>query len=256
MRASEPSNPSTRAPRVGGVRRALMYTLRAQGFTLVELAIVLFVITILMGGMLTPITQQIAERQNSETRHAMESGRIALTGYALSHRDPDGHPYLPCPTRSDGEEERLADGRCAIQVGILPWRTLGVAEVDAWGNHLDYAVTPDYADAHHGIVTSPLPAARVRICQASTCERPQAAVAALLSHGRNGFGAHNAMGRSNLAPISSDERANSDGTARFVLRPPSAADRAGGEFDDLVTWISPSWLLGRLCDPAETCAGP
>ena len=255
MRASTPTKPRAHGSEVGGERQTSLHAFRARGFTLVELAIGLFIITSLMGGMLTPITQQITERQNSEARHALESGRIALIGYALSHRDPDGHPYLPCPTRTDGEEVRLADGRCAIQVGILPWRTLGVAEVDAWGNHLDYAVSADYADAHHGIVANPLPAARVRICQASSCEQPQTAVAALLSHGRNGFGAHNAMGRSNLAPVSSDERANSDGTARFVLRPPSAADRAGGEFDDLVTWISPSWLLGRLCDPAATCAG-
>ena len=33
-----------------------------KGFTLVELAIVLFVITLLLGGMLTPLSQQIAER--------------------------------------------------------------------------------------------------------------------------------------------------------------------------------------------------
>lgn len=231
-----------------------------KGFTLVELAIVLFVITLLLGGMLTPLSQQIAERQNSDTRHALESARTALAGYALSHRDSTGKPYLPCPDQhsgaGDGEEDRLADGRCASVVGNLPWNTLGVAEIDAWGNRLDYAVSPDYADAGRGIVHNPVPATTVSICREKTCAPPLAAVAVVLSHGRNGFGAHNALGNTNLAPVSADELANVDGTPRFVMHPPTAADRANGEFDDLVTWISPAWLLGRLCDPASSCAGP
>jgi len=233
-----------------------------KGFTLVELAIVLFVITLLLGGMLTPLSQQIAERQNSDTRHTLDAARTALAGYALSHRDSSGKPYLPCPDRhggigaGDGEEDRLADGRCAVVVGGLPWHSLGVAEVDAWGNRLDYAVSPDYADASHGIVHNPVPATQVSLCQEKTCTQPLAAAAVVLSHGRNGFGAHNAVGKTNLAPISADERANTDSTPRFIMHPPTAADRADGEFDDLAIWLSPAWLLGRLCDPASDCAAP
>lgn len=257
------SNSGNNRARRGGCSRStakVRQAARNTGFTLVELAIVLFVITLLLGGMLTPLSQQIAERQNSETRHTLENARTALAGYALSHRDGAGKPYLPCPDQhsgagaNDGEEDRLADGRCAGVVGNLPWHTLGVAEVDAWGNHLDYAVSPDYADASHGIIHTPVPATRVSICREKTCGQPLAAVAAILSHGRNGFGAHNAMGKTNLAPTSADELANSDAIPRFVARPPSAADRGGGEFDDLVTWLSPAWLLGRLCDPASSCS--
>jgi prepilin-type N-terminal cleavage/methylation domain-containing protein len=42
-----------------------------DGFTLIELAIVLFVVTLLLGGVLTPLGQQIAERQASDTRRVM-----------------------------------------------------------------------------------------------------------------------------------------------------------------------------------------
>ncbi|MDP2831845.1 MAG: type II secretion system protein [Pseudomonadota bacterium] len=233
-----------------------------RGFTLVELAIVLFIITLLLGGMLTPLSQQIAERQNSDTRHALENARIALAGYALSHRDSTGKPYLPCPDQAngiganDGEEDRLAEGRCAGMIGGLPWHTLGVAETDAWGNRLGYAVSPDYADAVRGIVHNPVPATLVSVCRNPSCAQPLAAVAVILSHGRNGFGAHNAVGGINLPPVSADEQANTDAIPRFVMRPPSAADRPGGEFDDLATWLSPAWLLGRLCDPASSCAAP
>lgn len=235
---------------------------KAMGFTLVELAIVLFVITLLLGGMLTPLSQQIAERQNSDTRHTLENARTALVGYALSHRDSTGKPYLPCPDQhsgvgaGDGEEDRLADGRCTALVGSLPWHTLGVAETDAWGNRLGYAVSPGYADASHGIVLAPAPATQISVCQDKACAQPLAAAAVVLSHGRNGLGAHNAAGKTNLAPVSADERANAGAGPRFVMHPPTAADRAGGEFDDLVTWLSPAWLLGRLCDPASSCAAP
>jgi prepilin-type N-terminal cleavage/methylation domain-containing protein len=233
-----------------------------KGFTLVELAIVMFIVTLLLGGMLTPLSQQIAERQINDTRHTLENARTALTGYALSHRDGTGKPYLPCPDQhsgigaGDGEEDRLPDGRCAAAVGALPWRTLGVAEADAWGNRLDYAVSPGYADAHQGIVDNPAPATQVSVCQDKACARPLAAAAVVLSHGGNGYGAHNANGGTNLAPTSVDEQENSGTIPRFVMHPPTGADRSGGEFDDLVIWLSPAWLLGRLCDPASSCAAP
>lgn len=224
-----------------------------HGFTLVELAIVLFVITLLLGGMLTPLTQQIAERQAGETRRTLENARIALVGYALSHRDTAGHAYLPCPGGDDGLEDRQADGRCAAPVGLLPWHTLGTAETDAWGNRLGYAVAPEFAAASQGITTASV--GNIELCPGKTCPQPLAAAAVLLSHGRNGYGAHNSMGKTNLAPRSGDERENADATPRFIMRPPSDADRPDGEFDDQVTWLSPAWLLGRLCDPAATCAG-
>ena len=41
----------------------------------------------------------------------------------------------------------------------------------------------------------------------------------------------------------------------FIMHPPRAADRPGGEFDDIVLPLSVDWLWGRLCDPAGLC-GP
>ncbi len=229
---------------------------KSSGFTLVELAIVLFIITLLLGGMLTPLSQQISERQTRDTRSALETARTALIGYALSHRDNGGRPYLPCPdqTGGDGIEDRLAEGRCISVVGSLPWHTLGVAESDAWGNRITYAISPEFANASHGIAHHPAPASEVRICLDQACAQPLTAAAALLSHGRNGFGARNSLGKTNLGPSSASERANADGTPRFITRAPSTVDSPEGEFDDIVTWISPAWLLGRLCDPAAACA--
>jgi len=222
-----------------------------RGFTLIELAIVLFIITLLLGGVLTPLGQQISERQIAETRRAMESARIALVGYALRQADQVGP--LPCPDvrANDGLEDRLADGKCAAFTGNLPWHTLGLAEGDAWGNRLGYAVAADWSVAAGRASV----ATEVQICPDKACAQPMSAAAVVLSHGRNGFGADNVSGNRNLAPTSADELENSNADQRFVMHPPRAADRPGGEFDDLLLPLSPDWLRGRLCDPASRCAG-
>jgi prepilin-type N-terminal cleavage/methylation domain-containing protein len=227
-----------------------------RGFTLIELAIVLFVITLLLGGMLTPLGQQIAERQTGETRHAMDSARTALVGYALRHREHNETGNLPCPdmrapgptgVANDGQEDRHGDGRCVVLAGNLPWLTLGLAESDAWGNRLGYAVAPDWAKRQVS------PPELLQVCRDTRCDTPLSAAAVLISHGRNGFGATNAAGGVNLAPANADELENINGDKRFIMHPPRAADRAGGEFDDLVLPLSQDWLWGRLCDPASLC---
>lgn len=236
-----------------------------RGFTLIELAIVLFIITLLLGGVLTPLGQQISERQSGETRRVMESARLALVGYALRQANQAGP--LPCPDlrsaqntdahANDGLEDRLADGKCAILTGNLPWKTLGLAEADAWGNRLGYAVAADWSVSagRHSVAGTSVATTLLQVCPDKACTQPMSAAVVVLSHGRNGFGADNIGGSRNLAPASSDEIENNNGDLRFVMHAPRAADRPGGEFDDLLLPLSPDWLRGRLCDPASLCAG-
>lgn len=227
------------------------------GFTLVELAIVLFVVTLLLGGMLTPLGQRIAERQTQETRRALENARTALVGYALRHRQASEPGPLPCPDLrapgrdgqpNDGLEDRLADGSCAALAGNLPWITLGLTESDAWGNRLTYALARDWARAAGANPEL------LQVCPDTRCAAPVPAAAIIVSHGRNGFGAVNAAGGANLAPAHSEELENLNGDRRFILRPPRAPDRPGGEFDDIALPVSTDWLWGRLCEPAGLCA--
>ncbi len=56
-----------------------------QGFSLIELAIVLVIVTILIGGLAVPLSAQIEARRIGETRKTMEEAREALIGYAMSH---------------------------------------------------------------------------------------------------------------------------------------------------------------------------
>lgn len=244
----------------------------AGGFTLIELALVLFILTLVMAGAMTPLTRMLTERQSAETRRALAEAKTALLGYALTHRDALGRPYLPCPDRltgpgaGDGREDRLPDGRCAGAQGTLPWLSLGLPAADAWGNRYTYAVALDYADAQAGITTHPPPAAGLRIClaqpasgnaddqaQATACAQSAPAAAVILSHGPNGLGAVSAHGGRNRSPTGADERHNASHEGVFISRSPAAADRPGGEFDDLLLWLSPEALIGRLCAEATAC---
>ena len=230
----------------------------ADGFTLIELAIVLFIITLLLGGVLTPLGQQVVEHQTTESRRTLDSARIALVGFALRQAGQAGP--LPCPDlreghdtqANDGLEDRLADGACAALSGNLPWKTLGLTKADAWGNHLSYAVAVDWSVAGTPLAEA---VAELQVCPNHACNSPTPAAAIIISHGRNGFGAKNTNGGDNLRPTSSDELENINSDARFIMHPPRASDRPEGEFDDLLLPLSADWLRGRLCDPASLCAG-
>lgn len=55
-----------------------------QGFTLIELAIVLVIVTILVGGLAMPLAAQIQARRIGETNRTLEEAREAILGYAMS----------------------------------------------------------------------------------------------------------------------------------------------------------------------------
>lgn len=59
---------------------------RTRGFTLIELAIVLVIITFLIGGLAMPLSAQIQARRIAETKKILEEAREAIIGYAMSNR--------------------------------------------------------------------------------------------------------------------------------------------------------------------------
>lgn len=104
-----------------------------RGFTLIEMAVAVVVIALLLGSILVPLATQVEQRKISDTRKALEEIREALIGFAIING------RLPCPdTDSDPAAAGygLEEASCAaapVTEGYLPWKTLGVAELDAWG---------------------------------------------------------------------------------------------------------------------------
>jgi prepilin-type N-terminal cleavage/methylation domain-containing protein len=58
---------------------------QTRGFTLIEMAIVLVIVTILIGGLVMPLSAQIQARRIAETQKTLAEAREAIVGYAMSN---------------------------------------------------------------------------------------------------------------------------------------------------------------------------
>jgi prepilin-type N-terminal cleavage/methylation domain-containing protein len=227
---------------------------RQPGFTLIEIAVAAFVIALLLGSLLVPLTTQVEQRQVSDTEKALQEIRDALVGFAVANG------YLPCPdkttalagggTANDGVEDVTAAGACvATNEGNVPWATLGVGSNDVWGNRFRYQVTAAFASRSPAASFSLTSAGSIIVCSSTGCAARYTsdAVAVIVSLGKNGYGAINATsGSTNLAPTSADEIENQTGPSQFMSRTHTPATAAAGEFDDVVTWLSKHTLFNRM----------
>ena len=222
-----------------------------QAFTLVEMAIVLVIVGLLLGGMLAPLSAQMEQRRVADTARALEEARDALAGFAARNG------YLPCPaiSASNGLEDRIGT-RCANgrRLGFLPWATLGVPKLDAWQHLYLYSVTPAFSDSGvpfrlntpRDITVASRDAVGTLVPASAQNDIP----AVVLSQGRNGFGAFSDVGvqAADMGQGNVDEKANFQNDGRmFIAR--GQADNpaaAGGAYDDIVVWLSPNILYNRM----------
>lgn len=101
-----------------------------RGFTLLEMAILLFVLSLALGGLLPTLATQAEQRNRQQAYNELLRVREALFGYAIVHR------RLPCPatSASSGIESPSGGGDCTQTVGFLPAVTLGLLNGDTIGN--------------------------------------------------------------------------------------------------------------------------
>jgi prepilin-type N-terminal cleavage/methylation domain-containing protein len=245
---------------------------RQHGFSLLELAIVLLIVGLLLGGLVMPLSSRVEQARISDTRRQLDELRTAVSGYALA-RDA-----LPCPATpaSNGLSATTANG-CVTQYGFVPAATLGLGGgrnadgllLDAWGNPLRYSVTASDANGdgrwdftvpgNLRTVTLPALAPDLRVCStaagatATTCSSAATTVAAGVPAVLFSMGKDYAVTASadQLANVGASLGGGPSGTAWpvagdrvFVSRTPGSA--AGNEYDDTVTWIAPSSLYGQM----------
>ena len=227
-----------------------------RGFSLIEVAVVMFIIVLLLGSILIPLTTQVEQRQISDTQKTLEEIREALVGYALVNG------YLPCPdTDTDGSENVDAvTGRCStisvdnVAYGRLPHLNLGLGRSDLWDNRFTYVVNEQFA-RRAGSTSSPFtlatPGNDIYICATAACvataRLSTAAIFAVVSHGKNGAGAVSyATNAMNPASVSADEQDNYGTDREIVSHPPFTGGAAASEFDDIVIWLSRYTLFNRM----------
>jgi prepilin-type N-terminal cleavage/methylation domain-containing protein len=224
---------------------------QSKGFSLVELSVALFIIALLLGGALIPLSTQVDVRNTAETRRNLDSIREAIIGFTQANG------RLPCPasgtvaagTAGAGIEAltfAAPNTICTNPFGVVPWTTLGVPETDSWGRRFSYWVSPIFADGL-GTATynNPFPTAlgQSPACPLTPpltpiptqssfalCSLGNLAVntrnennhvataiglalpAVIISHGKNGKGAYTPAGSTLAAPTGADELANATHT--------------------------------------------
>jgi prepilin-type N-terminal cleavage/methylation domain-containing protein len=237
------------------MRRAHGTLLRFRGFTLVELAVVVAVIALLLGSILVPLTTQVAQRNISQTHRELEEIREALIGFAMVNR------YLPCPAVSDSNG--TAKATCAMAVdatGYLPWITLGVSRTDAWGKMYRYSVAPEFANSvapfDFSTTLANTKTVRTRDTVGNPTDLATGTIAAVLSYGANNWGRTaelNDVVDGSLTNADEDDNntkfscAVATDCTNFWSRPTAANSTApGGEFDDMLIWVSSNVLFSRM----------
>jgi prepilin-type N-terminal cleavage/methylation domain-containing protein len=254
-----------------------------KGFSLIELAIVLFIVALLLGGLLVPLTAQIDQQRNKDTQKTLTDLKEALTGFAVVNG------RLPCPATatSNGRESFCTNpgggcgapltaypghGRCTNSTdGMAPAAALGMTPVnpqglllDGWNNPIRYAVfngtvgaTPNALTTANGMKTATIGSLATTNPLLVVCSN-----ATGISATNCGGGAIKltdsapalvfSLGKNgNAGTIGPDETANTDNNTSFVSHE-QAADGAGNEeFDDMVVWLSTGILINRMVSAGQ-----
>ena len=254
-----------------------MRTSKTTGFTLVEVAIAVAIVSLMMVGAIYTLNAQIDQRAYEETRNRLNHARELLLAYAVVNG------RLPCPARSTsaGLEVRNAGGECKNASGtiaedhyggnlagggtggFLPAATLGFGHVDAngfaldgWNNPIRYAVAktvtgcggtptlPHFVHAANlkanGIACQP---ADLVVCKSST-----GITGSSCGSTANSLVTQNLVvavvfssGKTGAGgPRPGDEQANTNGDPVFVFHTPTPT------FDDQYTWLTAGEVYGRL----------
>lgn len=217
-----------------------------QGFSLLELALAMVILSLLMGSLMGPLRAQRSLSANKDTDWRLQQAQQALYGHAVIYH------YLPCPDDDlppDGWENVLSNQSCRSDEGILPWQQLGLPATDAWGRYLRYRA--DSTFTHHGAwfsianaeLDSNLQVTGDAGAVTSVASRP---VAIVLSHGENGLGGiqSGALAHALAPPQQVDEIENADGDLQFVDKSQSQVN--GLVFDDRLIMLSPKTLIYHM----------
>ena len=143
--------------------------MRSRGFSLVELAVVLTIVTLLLSSLMYTLSAQVEQRNTEETRRRLEQARELIISFAIVNG------RLPCPARFTSTASNSAGlesfctaaatsttstcvgtetttvqthGTCSNHWdGYVPGASIGALQtdgngfaIDAWGNRIRYVV--------------------------------------------------------------------------------------------------------------------
>jgi prepilin-type N-terminal cleavage/methylation domain-containing protein len=243
------------------------YRCNASGFSLVEMAIVLVIVSLMLSGLMMSLSQTNENTRRSDAKAQLTEVEEALYGFAQTYgRLPC--PAIPNPTAPvlPGAESPMGGGICTRQHGFIPSATLGLKGsvnadgllLDPWGNPLRYSVTTANTSAFTAagqMRTVGIAALTpdLRVCREAACTNVivNRIPAVVLSMGKNW-----------AIFTSADELANAGETT--VGGGPSgttyriannldfvSANYSEENFDDTLTWISSNILYTKMISAGQ-----
>ena len=249
----------------------IFYKRHMRGFTLIEMAVALFIITLVLGSILVPLNTQVEQRKTTDTQRILAHAMEALAGFAAVNG------RLPCPasSTSNGIEDPVGGGNCNHPFdGFFPAATLGIGPVDAQGYLVDgWASTQNrvrYAVTNTNPACSPYPytsSGGLRTCWSNVMAGGATPTLSVCSTATGIAGGNCAAGTtltSNAAAIiyslgknaatggvGADEVENLNNNRAFVWHTSAADSAPNGEYDDIMVWMSPNILYSRLISAGQ-----
>jgi len=235
------------------------YSLRnLRGFSILEMAVVLIILSTLLGGLLVSFSEVQESKNRNEAEQQVAQIVEALYGFAQTNG------RLPCPATaaSGGFEAPVGGGACTQRFGFIPSATLGLTgSVDAlalltdpWLSPYRYAVTNSNGNAFttaNGMRTATIPilAPAFRVCAQAACTAVIANTvpAVVLSLGSDW---------STFTGAAVDATENSGEVTVAGFRHGNDNDFVStgyieAVFDDVISWITPSILYTRMISAGQ-----
>jgi len=203
-----------------------------SGFTLTELAIVLVIVGLLISGMLVPLSTQRDIQNSSETSKRLNEIKEALLGFAVLYG------RLPCQSSTidpANPKYGLEDNPCNDVEGYLPWKTLGIGEIDAWGTQRSATGDP-FRGYWRYRVNNTYASATFTLASASTALIVQDSAGNNLTNSTDGPVAIIYSTGPDL--VANGQNATIDNTFQAGERSPA--------FDDMLVWIPRPILFNRM----------
>ncbi len=217
-----------------------------NGFTLVEMAIVLALVGLILGTGLTLLSAQQDQRRVEDTKAKLAEARDALIGFAAANG------RLPCPANPTlvdtdalaGIARPATAGGCTADAagtiqGALPWATLGLPQADIWGHRFTYRVSAAFASNAPFVSLASIGDINIRVATGGVVVAANTP-AVIVSHGVNGLRSFLPSGLQMPVSADADETENADNNTDFVSRELSPT------FDDQLTWLSQYTLFNRM----------
>lgn len=228
-----------------------------NGFSLVELSVVLSIIAVLIGASIILTNKQLLTNQLNHSHDKLEAISEAIQQHLALSGD------MPCPapfnaalsSATFGVSTVCADAAVAgetididnIRIGTVPTRSLNIPDdymFDAWDMRITYAVVKELAtigsfDGYTIPATSVITINdKYAVAQLDTTNNVDTVAYILISHGKDKAGARNKTGTTTntCADTNLDDENCGHDDAVFISTPPQTQTTGASYTDDITFW--------------------